>query len=369
MDEKKEKILFVEDDSIDQIAIKRMTGEKDFPFDSDVAVSVSMARELISENDYAVVVLDYLLGDGTAFDLLGAVRGAPIIIVTGIGDEEIAVKAMKAGAYDYIVKDHDGHYLKTLPVTIDNVLKRHRTEIELTRYREHLELLVRVRTEDLQKEIEERKKAENQVRKSLIEKEHLMREVHHRVKNNMQIVSSILSLQSNELGNSTSREADIIRKGENRIRSMALVHDSLYEADDFSRVDFKLYICNLINHIRDCYMINDTDIMMDIDVEDVPLSINKAIPCAQIINELVTNSIQYAFPGGRKGRIAVSLKKRAEGFRLTVSDNGIGIEDTRPGVSGSSIGLQLAEALTAQLQGAIEMNREEGTAFTIDFNG
>ncbi len=185
----------------------------------------------------------------------------------------------------------------------------------------------------------------------------------------MQIVSSILSLQVNELGNSTSREADIIRKGENRIRSMALVHDSLYETDDFLRVDFKLYICNLINHIRDCYRMSDTDIEMDIDVEDVPLSINKAIPCAQIINELVTNSIKYAFPEGRKGRIAVSLKKRSEGFRLTVADNGIGIEDARTGAFASSIGLQLAEALTAQLHGAIELNREEGTTFTIDFSG
>lgn len=369
MNEKKEKILFVEDDSIDQIAIKRMTGDKNFPFDSDIAVSVSTARDLISENDYAVVILDYFLGDGTAFDLFGKVQGAPIIIVTGIGDEEVAVKAMKAGAYDYIVKDQDGNHLKTLPVTIENVLKRYQTERELTRYREHLELLVRDRTEDLQKEVEERKKAESLVRKSLEEKELLMREVHHRVKNNMQIVSSILSLQANELGNSTTREADIIREGENRIRSMALVHDSLYEANDFTRVDFKLYIFNLINNIRNCYRINDTHIMVDIDVEDVPLSINKAIPCAQIINELVTNSIKYAFPEGRKGRIAVSLKKRDDGFRLTVADNGIGTEDPQPGTFASSIGMQLAEALTDQLNGAIELNREEGTAFTIDFSG
>ena len=369
MTELHEKILFVEDDPGDQLAVKRLAAEEDFLYDADIAGTLKEAKELLQREEYNLVVLDYMLHDGTAFDLFAHIRGIPIIIVTGIGDEEIAVRAMKAGAYDYMVKDSEGSYLKTLPVTIENVLKRHRTEMELTRYREHLELLVRVRTEDLRREIEERKKAEEQAMKSLREKEHLIREVHHRVKNNMQIVSSILNMQASELGTTPGREAEILKRGEGRIQSMALVHDSLYESEDLSRVDFKLYIGTLLNHIRDSFGIDEQTIAMEIDVEDVPLSINMAIPCAQIINELVTNSIRYAFPDGRKGRIVVSLKKHEQGYRLTVADNGVGIRNSENGEYSPSLGLQLAEALTVQLKGAIELNRDQGTAFTIDFSG
>lgn len=358
----KRKILYVEDDSVDRLAIKRMARETGFFYELIMASSVAEAEELLHGNSFNIVMLDYLLGDGDAFDLFGKVKGAPIIIVTGIGDEEVAVRAMKAGAYDYVIKDSEGSYLKTLPVTIENVRKRYLSEIELARYREHLEILVRVRTEDLQKEIEERKKAERLVRKSLQEKELLIREVHHRVKNNMQIISSLLNLQASQAEERGS--AEVIRNSENRIRSMALVHENLYEAEDLSKVDFKLYINNLLEHLVNSYGIDERSVDIDLDVDDIHLSISQAIPCAQIINELVTNSLKYAFPDGKKGWISISMHRSGPGYRLTVSDNGIGIRHEK---TSTSLGLQLAEALTLQLNGNMELERNDGTTFTIDF--
>ncbi len=358
----KKKILYVEDDPVDRMAAKRLFRGAESPGKLTLADSLAEAEKLLRERDFTLVILDYHLPDGDAFQLFSKVKGAPVIIVTGIGDEEVAVRAMKAGAYDYVIKDSEGSYLKTLPVTIDNVLKRYQSERELARYREQLEILVRVRTEDLQKEIEERKRAEEQVRASLQEKELLIREVHHRVRNNMQIVSGLLSLQAARAADEGSAEA--IRQSESRIRSMALLHENFYESEDLSCVDFKIYIDHLLEHLMNCYGVDPSSVAIDLDLDDVRLPITQAIPCAQIINELVSNSLKYAFPGGRRGRIEISLSRLGKGYRLTVSDDGIGF---RREESTSSLGLELAEALAAQLKGNMALEKREGTTFTLDF--
>jgi len=167
---RKLRILLVEDDQVDQLAFKRFVERENLPYDYVVAGSVSEARDALAATQFDAALIDYLLGDGTAFDLFDEVRDTPIVVVTGSGDEEIAVQAMRAGAYDYMVKDLEGNYLKTLPVTVENALSRRRAEEELGRYREHLEELVEERTaelvkanEQLSSEIAERKLAEKEL--------------------------------------------------------------------------------------------------------------------------------------------------------------------------------------------------------------
>ncbi len=173
--EKKVKILLIEDDKIDQMAFERLVKREDLPYDYQIAGSVSEARAILAAERFEAVLMDYMLGDGTAFDLFGEARDAPIVMMTGSGDEAIAVQAMKAGALDYLVKDPEGNYLTTLPVTVESVIGRRLAEEELERYREHLEELVEERTvevteanEQLMAEITERKRAEDALQQSYV---------------------------------------------------------------------------------------------------------------------------------------------------------------------------------------------------------
>ncbi|GAK57674.1 integral membrane sensor hybrid histidine kinase [Candidatus Vecturithrix granuli] len=156
-----QKILFVEDDEIDQIAFERFAQRATFPYAYEIASSVQEAQEHIHGNSFDAAVIDYSLEDGTAFDLFEKLPNTPIIVVTGLGNEEIAVRAMKAGAYDYLIKDREGNHLKTLALIIEKAIRRKQREEELSTYKEHLEELVALRTEELTKEIEERKRAEH----------------------------------------------------------------------------------------------------------------------------------------------------------------------------------------------------------------
>jgi len=166
MSTKQCKILIVEDDRVDQMAFEEFAKEEDFVYDYQIAGSVAEAEKILKKERFDTILLDYLLGDGTAFDLFDKMDGVPFIIITGTCDEEVAVKAMKLGAYDFVIKDPDGNYLKTIPVTIENAINRKRVEEELIKYREHLEELVKGRTVELQTEITERKRVEKALREN-----------------------------------------------------------------------------------------------------------------------------------------------------------------------------------------------------------
>lgn len=160
------KLLFVDDDTIDRMAFKRFVKANNLPYEYETADSVDSAVVALGHNEFDVVVTDFNLGDGTAFDLFEYMNGVPFIVVTGLGDQEVAVKAMKQGAYDYLIKDTNGKHLQTLPITVENALKRKNAEKELEQYKQHLEELVYIRTRELQKEITVRKKTEEDLRKS-----------------------------------------------------------------------------------------------------------------------------------------------------------------------------------------------------------
>ena len=219
--------------------------------------------------------------------------------------------------------------------------------------------------QQLRAEVAERKKAEEKIKASLREKEVLLKEIHHRVKNNMQVISSILNLQSKHIKDEQALK--MFKNGQRRIRSMAMVHEKLYESDDLAGIDFAEYIQSTTSYLFSLHGVADT-VRLDIDIKDILLGIDTAIPCGLIINELVSNSIKHAFGRGREGEILIKLYSDEAGRNiLMVKDNGAGFPKGLDFRKTESLGMQLVIMLVEQLGGAIELDRSKGTAFNITF--
>ncbi len=230
------------------------------------------------------------------------------------------------------------------------------------------------KTKSLREEIEERKQAEKSlkeseklIKSSLKEKEVLLSEIHHRVKNNMQVIISLLRLQSDKVED--KKYADMFMEGEGRIRSMALIHEQLYQSKDFANIDFSEYAKSLASGLFASHGVDTNKIKLNIKIRDVALDLENAIPCGLIINELVSNSLKHAFPDERKGKIEISLLVTNENkFELTVSDDGAGIPQDLDIRNVESMGLHLVRLLAEkQLDGKMEIDRKEGTRFHFKF--
>jgi PAS domain S-box-containing protein len=216
------------------------------------------------------------------------------------------------------------------------------------------------------RDISERVRAEEQIKASLREKEVLLKEIHHRVKNNLQVISSMLYLQSKNIQDRQTIE--MFQESQYRVRSMALVHEWLYQSPDLARIDFAEYVRSLANHLFQSYGVNANVIQLKINVDDVSLGVNTAIPCGLIINELVSNSLKHAFSDGREGEICIEVRVDRDGkHTLMVSDNGVGFPEDLDFRDAGSLGLQLVNTLVDQLEGTIELDRSGGTAFKIMF--
>ena len=213
------------------------------------------------------------------------------------------------------------------------------------------------------RDITDRKQAEDQVKASLKEKEVLLREIHHRVKNNMQVIVSLLNLQADKIEN--KKYADMLKESQNRILSMAIVHEQLYQSKDFANIDFGEYVKSFVNGLFVSYGVDTNKVKLNIDIKDVLFDLENAIPCGLIINELVSNSLKHAFPQQGEGNISIVLQATNEDdLELTVSDDGVGIPEDLDIRDTESMGLQLVRILAEQtLEGKMELNRTEGTRF------
>ena len=214
-------------------------------------------------------------------------------------------------------------------------------------------------------DITERKLAEKQIQDSLEEKEVLLKEIHHRVKNNLQIVSSLLDLQSMKIREPQTQQ--LFRASQSRVKSIALIHEKLYQSENLERVNCYEYLYSLANYLFQTYSINPEKIELQLDVDPISLNLDTAIPCGLIINELVSNAFKHAFPGELKGLVKIRLKSSGQTFVLEVSNNGvicpkpIDIKDKK------TLGIQLINALIQQLSGEVEIDRSKGTSFQIKF--
>ncbi len=211
-----------------------------------------------------------------------------------------------------------------------------------------------------------RKQAERQIEESLREKEVLLQEIHHRVKNNLQVVSSLLDLQCLQIKEPTMLE--MFRESQNRVKSMALVHENLYQSKNFARVNFTDYIETLIKNLFQAYGVSANHITLEKAIDEVSLSIDTAIPCGLIINELVSNALKYAFPNKNKGTIYISLHSEEGGYyTLTIKDNGRGLPFNWEIKTVESLGLQLVNILANQLEGTLQVDCSLGTEFSLRF--
>lgn len=214
-------------------------------------------------------------------------------------------------------------------------------------------------------DITERNNTENQLKTSLKDKDMLLREIHHRVKNNLQIISSLLNLQSRYI---TDGEAlDVFSESQNRVRSMAIIHEKLYNSENMSEIDFGEYISDLTESLFYSYRVNPSKVKLKENMEEIFFDVDTAIPCGLIINELLTNCLKHAFPGDTKGEICVELFKKDDKYVLNVKDDGIGFPDDIDFKNTESLGLQLVNNLVSQIEGTLELDNTNGSSFNIIF--
>ena len=262
----------------------------------------------------------------------------PILMITSLDDSQSVEQAFAAGASDYVTKP------------IHWTLLRHRVR-------------------GLRDSIK-RQQADAQVKKSLKEKEALLKEVHHRVKNNLQIISSLLNLQSNAIED--ENVLGFFRESQNRVRLMAMIHEKLYQSTDFGTIELADYIRDLSSHLLRSYGINQSHVRLDIAIDNIALEIDTAVSCGLIINELITNSLKYAFPSSIlnqtvQGEIAITARLTdAEHFSICYRDSGVGLPEDFDIENARTLGLQLISSLTEQLGGLLTVGEHHRAEFRLD---
>jgi len=216
------------------------------------------------------------------------------------------------------------------------------------------------------RDITERQKAEEKIKASLREKELLLKEIHHRVKNNLAVISSLLSMQSREAKESETQI--LLKESQNRIKSMALIHEKLYKTEDLSKIDFGDYIQSLADHLLETYRLDLSFINTEVKAENIFFGIDTAIPLGLMINELISNCFKHAFVDQAQARICITMHKyNSEFFKLIVKDNGVGFPEKFDINQQKSLGMTIIKALVEQLRGEIKVINNQGTEVQVKF--
>jgi two-component sensor histidine kinase/CheY-like chemotaxis protein len=380
------RILAIEDNPADREILHELLEDIQGPaYDIENAGTVSEVKSLISGGGFDFIILDLGLPDSQGIDTLKAVRSltsaTPIIVLTGLDDEETGLKAFHEGAQDYLIKGQITG--PSLVRSIRYAKERNHIEQELIRKNAELDVMneeLITTEEELRRNINELKLREEDLEKNqeklseaLDEKEVLLSEIHHRVKNNLAAFISLLSLE----GSYDNSPAGIAMKKDlqNRARSMALIHETLYRTRNYSRVDLDMYLSTLVEQTINSYSAPKS-FRSSVDVHGITLDIMRATPVGLIVNELVTNSLKYAFPASfncskernEPGRIWISLTKEDKTYVLVVGDNGIGLPEEIDVKSSRSLGLKLVYFLSKhQLKANLEIERQMGTRYTFRF--
>lgn len=335
------KILHLEDSDDDAALVSAALRREAVACDITRVESRAEFLEAMDRDDWDLILSDYSL---PSFDGASALKIAvekwprlPFIFVTGCLGEELAVETMKSGATDFVLK----HRLERLPQAV----MRARRESESATARDE---------------------AERQLRVSLREKELLLQEVHHRVNNNLQIICSLLSLQSE--GAKEPYLASALSESQQRVQSMARIHAMLYSSTNLKDIDFGDYARWMANEVMSCYSPDRTRIGLDLELDPIRFEIDRAIPCGLILNELLSNAFKYAFPDKRSGEVRVSLRQQQNRVQLVVEDNGIGLRNGFSVKEAKSLGLRIVDTLGRQLGGKLEVSSNHGTRFVLNLD-
>ncbi|TIH19976.1 response regulator [Marinifilum sp. JC120] len=367
------RILTIDDDESVRLSIAHYL--EDSGYEVLQAVNGHEGLKIFRKQKPDVVLLDLRMPEMDGLSVLKKLGQeapqTPVIVVSGTGSFEDVIATVRLGSWDYIPKPITD--LNDLENAILRTRQRARLLVENERYKEELECKIRERTEELQlinkvlsEEITARKKTEALVRASLAEKEVMLKEIHHRVKNNLQVISSLLSLQS---GYTDDAEAhNLLRECQHRVRSMSMLHEKLYRSEDLSRIDMNEYALTLISFLLRSYSV-DGKVKPTYNINDIHMGIDSAIPCGLIINELVSNALTHAYEMNTGGELEVSMHRKNDHIELEVSDNGIGLPENFS-ISGSrTLGMTLVETLAQQLNGKVNFFNDDGATFQISFPG
>ena len=316
------------------------------------------ALQRLMDEDFAVILLDVNMPDMDGFETASLIHQhprfekTPIVFVTGAQPTTLdRLRGYRLGAVDYV----------EVPVVPEILRSKVAVFVDLERQRRDLQRL----NEALQAEIVQRRNAEEAVRHSR-EKEVLLQEIHHRVKNNLQIIISLLRMQSRAVQDPALSEA--LRECQNRVASMALIHDKLYRARDLARVSFGEYVRDLTNNILTSYALPARSVRVRLDIDDLSLSLDCAVPCGLILNELMSNCLKHAFPVGHSGTVYIGLHAEGEEeLCLVVRDDGVGLPADVDLGRTSSLGWRLIRALVEQLGGVVQCQTAGGTSVEIRF--
>ncbi len=344
-----ERILIVDDDEGSCRSLSLIL--RKMGYEIETAGTGQEALDKMQKNCFNIGLLDIKLPDMEGTELLASLKelnpDMGVIMVTGYASVENAVLALNEGASGYITK----------PVNMDDLLARLRELCE----KKHL--------------VEAKRRAEAKLKISLEEKGLLLKEIHHRVKNNMQIIYGLLNLQSGHIKNKNVLE--MIKETQCRVKSIALVHERLYQSKNLAEIEFGGYLERLVSGLFHSYGIGPDSIKCEINAGKILLDINTAIPCGLIINELVSNALKYAFPDNQggdgkeqlRGKLQIKMSSDKDNtFNLIVSDNGIGFPEDLDFKNTKSLGLQIVNTLVEQLEGSIKLQKKNGTSFRIKFS-
>jgi two-component sensor histidine kinase/CheY-like chemotaxis protein len=354
-DDDKVGILLVDDQPgqlLSHAAILRELGER-----LVTARSGREALQKLMDEDFAVILLDVNMPDMDGFETAGLVHQhprferTPIVFVTAAQASTLdRLKGYRLGAVDYV----------EVPVVPEILRSKVAVFVDLNRQRRDLQRL----NDALQAEIAQRRSAEEAVRHAR-EKEVLLQEIHHRVKNNLQIITSLLRMQSRAVQDPAF--SDALLECQNRVAAMALIHDKLYRAADLARVSFPEYVRDLTNNILTSYTLPASSVRVNLDVDDLSLSLDSAVPCGLILNELMSNCLKHAFPVGHSGTVHVRFHAAGDQLCLVVRDDGVGMPADVDFERTSSLGWRLIRALVQQLGGFVQCHTAGGTVVELRF--
>ena len=340
------KLVMVDDSEADRrlfrVLIEESIGSKlEFWGEGTAAKGLETCRAVAPD----CILIDYKLPDMTGLDFIAQLRSeeaseappAAVVMLTGLVNEQVAVNALKAGAQDYLVKD------RMTPEGLGSAVERATQKMALIR---------------------QLKWERDRLAESLAEKEVLLKEVHHRVKNNLQVIASLLHMQGGAFEDGALSTA--LRESQNRVESMALIHEQLYQTGDMRQVNLAGHAAMLLNNLLQSYGIDDGRIQGHVQMEALQLGVDRAIPIGLILNELISNALKHAFPDGRRGSIWIEGARRGGRIELTVRDDGRGIPENTNGRR-KTLGLEIVNILARQLKGNLMVESKSGASFRIQF--